>query len=260
MSLDFPVNPEYGEGCYRRRVLLLRRDEGCIEAALEDTNHAFALRVEHDRQRITAIRASAPRVPLDVCPGATAALQELVGTPLPGPTASLAATENPRQHCTHLFDLLDLALRHRHQEQPRRQLDVTIDDERDGVQAASVGCNGRETLSWQLRNGSIAAPARLAGQQLLGGGFGRWARQHLKTSELDAALLLQRGFLVAQARRYNLNATAGEGVTDDPIAAGVCYSFQPQRAAVAVRLPTVRDFSREPESLLADVTIPTSCN
>jgi len=49
---------------------------------VEDDPHAFAISLEHDGERVTAVAAEAHRYPLTTCIGATAALQSLVGAPL----------------------------------------------------------------------------------------------------------------------------------------------------------------------------------
>ena len=44
---NYPRNPDYGTGTYRRRIRLEQGD-GCVYGALEDTNHGFTVTVYHD--------------------------------------------------------------------------------------------------------------------------------------------------------------------------------------------------------------------
>ena len=46
---DYPLNPEYGEGCFRRHIRL-RASESEVLAELEDHHHAFRLTLQHDGQ------------------------------------------------------------------------------------------------------------------------------------------------------------------------------------------------------------------
>ena len=68
----------------------------------------------------------------------------------------------------------------------------------------------------------------------------------------EAAFALQKGYFVASARRYNLNAIAGEAANDArDYMYGACYTYTSPQIEKAVRLPdTVFDFNRAPEQLL----------
>lgn len=247
----FRINPDYGSGRYRRRILLRKSTDRPvnghglrIDAELEDCNHHFVLRVHHDERVITDIEASTPRIPFSTCPGAAGALRALIGHALPTYSGELALSGQPRQHCTHLFDLLELALNHRLREAELCRYDIVVEDERDGLQTAIVQRDDRPVHEWPVIQGQLQPPFSDSGQRLLGGGFGQWARQRFSGDALEAAHTLQRGYLVAQARRYDVDGGAGRSAADDPMPGGVCYTYQPEQAVNAIRLTnTVRDFS-----------------
>lgn len=76
----YPANPDYGNGIYRRRIVLARRSTR-VEARLEDSNHAFSLTLVHDGQHVTGVDGRALRYPLSTCPQAMTRLQKFVGLP-----------------------------------------------------------------------------------------------------------------------------------------------------------------------------------
>lgn len=242
------LNPDYGNGRFRRRIVLYRHPNpsgpGSLEAALEDCNHRFALQASHDGHIITHIAAESQRIPFSTCPGAADALQTLVGHALPSQPGDLARTGQPRQHCTHLFDLLELALLHRLRTADQCTWEVVVEDEHDGHEQATVYFDGRPVHDWSVLHGRLQAPVSPEEQRLIGGGFGRWASSRYQGLEREAAYVLQRGYFVAQARRFDVDAAAGRRASEDAMALGVCFTYQPERAVQAIRLnDTVRDFS-----------------
>ncbi len=78
---QFPVNPDYGKGIYRRRIVLTRQGNR-DEARLEDTHHGFSLILDHDRQHIIKVDEQALRYPLSTCLQAMTRLQDLIGLPI----------------------------------------------------------------------------------------------------------------------------------------------------------------------------------
>jgi hypothetical protein len=48
------TNPDYGSGVYRRRLQLLP-ERFAVTAELEDNNHGFRVRIEHDGQHVTQV-------------------------------------------------------------------------------------------------------------------------------------------------------------------------------------------------------------
>ena len=83
---DAFLNPNYGEGIFRRRIRLTAipgsGTQPDIFGELEDTQHGFRTRIEHDGEKVTAIHGDPVRYPVSTCPGALGPLQELVGVVL----------------------------------------------------------------------------------------------------------------------------------------------------------------------------------
>jgi hypothetical protein len=87
-------------------------------------------------------------------------------------------------------------------------------------------------------------------QASLMSGFYRWASPHYSGEQLEAAQVLQRGYCVSQARRYDFKNAAGEPASDDRMPQGSCYTYHHGVVENAVRTGAVRDLSNSPELLL----------
>ena len=170
---------------------------------MEDDPHAFAITLEHDGERVTAVSAVAHRYPLTTCNGATVALQSVVGAPLSASIIELKRHADARRNCTHLFDLAALAIAHVFRAGQERVYRIEIPDEVDGLTEARLDRDHGRVLTWSLQHGVITAPARYAGQRVLGG-FTSWAVANLAGEELEFALVLQRGYFVALSRIYDM--------------------------------------------------------
>lgn len=242
-----PRNPDFGSGVYRRRVRLLGQP-GLVLAEMEDCNHGFRCRLYHDGSRITAIEPEALRTPLTTCVGALQPIQAMVGTPLDIDSRQLARAMNPRSQCTHLYDLAALAIHHGLRGCPERIFDVAIPDE-DGIPTlATVTLNGTLLLSWTISEWVIKNEGPLHGRSL-GKGFSKWASEFYQGDERDGAFILQKGYFVSNARRYDINQLEGEAVTE--VSGIACYSYSPGIIETAVRTAdSTRDFTDTPEQLL----------
>ncbi len=248
---NYPPNPRYGQGVFRRRIRLENRP-GEVFGALEDTNHGFRVTVRHDGQVVTAIEAEPMRVPFTTCPGAVANLQRLVGCPIAGSAKELTMSAGASSNCTHLMDLTILAIRHAASPQPVRQWDVSVSDEReDADSVVSVARDGEQVFAWQARHFYISRPEALKGKPLYLG-FGRWASDYFDEEALEAAFIMQKGYFVAQARRFDLSAMAGEPAADSGKSMeGACYTYTRGVMEHGERTAeTTRDFSDSPENLL----------
>lgn len=245
----FP-NPEYGTGCYRRRVRLQHIDAQTVLAEMEDDQHGFRINLQHDGENITGIRSESLRIPMTTCGGAGQVLEQLAGVPLSDSPRSLAAHANPRSHCTHQYDLLGLAITHARRNTPSRQYDIAIHDEQDGIQCVTGEIDGVAVFGWQLRHHVIETPGVWQGVNVQKG-FAQWAEQHLTPDLFELALVVQRGMLVSTTRRVLIPPMAGMGLLDDPMTKGVCYSYSEPVIQRAIRRgDNHRDFSQTPEQLL----------
>ncbi|MBK7521748.1 MAG: DUF2889 domain-containing protein [Gammaproteobacteria bacterium] len=249
LALIAPLNRNYGSGCYRRAIRLVPTGSHLLEAALEDDAHAFALTLEHDGVRVTAIEGRAVRFPLSTCDGAVAPLRALVGALLGGTRPELNAHIDPRANCTHLHDLALLAVGHALRAEPECRYEICIPDAREGRTLATLERDGVRLLGWEMREGVIETPALYAGQAVLGG-FSSWARANLEPRELEHALMLQRGYMVAMSRRYDMAAGGRQSALLHGMHA-VCYSYSPGQVEHAYGIPGCRrDFTDAAGELL----------
>ena len=247
-------NPEYGSGVFRRRILLSRPSTNQIEAKLEDCNHGFSINLEHDGKKITAIKANAHRHPFNTCPAAIDALQQFVSCPLQADASTVRKTAKPDKNCTHLYDLVTLAMAHAKRPESQRLYDVTVPDEVDGVLTVKVSCDGNELHNWQIKNKHIIAPEHLAGKPMMKG-FYHWATSEFKDDRsgdmMEAADVLQRGFFVSHTRRLDLKNSAGRPATGDHMPDGSCHTYNADVVENAFQVEeAIRDFTESPELLL----------
>ncbi len=249
----FPLNPDFGRGCYRRRIRL-RALPGRVEAELEDSNHGLRCAIDHDGQRVTGVESETLRVPFSTCSGASEPLRALIGVELSLQPRAIAEAVNPRANCTHLYDLALLAIAHGHRNAgggpSSRNYELRVDDEHDGPSDAMVWLDGELIHHWCAADWTIASPAELSDKPLYKG-FAAWANDEFDGDAREAAFVLHKGYFVASARRYDLNAAAGQAATAHMYLPGVCHSYSPGIVEQAVRLEnSVRDFSDCPEQLL----------
>ncbi|MBI4985113.1 MAG: DUF2889 domain-containing protein [Rhodocyclales bacterium] len=242
------LNPNYGTGVFRRR-LRFSVGVGVVAVDMEDGNHAFRLRLLHDGQRVVDIAAEAIRYPYATCPETMAQLRELVGQPLVD-VALLRKLLVPRRNCTHLTDLALLAAKHAIEAGLQRQYDIAVDDEKDGITRARVECAGRLVHDWQIADYVITAPAAFAGKPMMRGFYG-WAAAAFGGMEVEAAVALQRGFFVAQSRRYLVEPYEDYPANVELVMEGSCYSYSNGVMERALRNPgSIRDFTHAEHLLL----------
>ena len=241
-------NPDYGSGVFRRR-LHWQAVPGCVAVALEDSNHGFRLRLRHDGRQITAVEAEPVRHPFTTCPEAVSNVQQVTGLAL-ADAAALRARLPQATNCTHLVDMALLAASHADDAGQARHYDIAVADERDGLTAARITCDGQAIHAWAIRNHAIETPAGLAGRPVMRG-FYAWAAAQFSGMELEAAQLLQRGYFVAQARRSVYLPVERYPASSDGMTIGACYSYNTGAVERALRIHgSVRDYSRSAERLL----------
>lgn len=248
---DYPLNPGYGSGLYRRRIRLVSRErEVCGE--LEDDCHGFRVVLRHDGRVVTAVTGDALRVPLSSCPGALAPLQALVGVALDASPQAILAQARPRNNCTHWYDLSLLALAHATRSERVRVYDVeVVDQAADGSAArAEVFLNGRSVHRWLLDRTTLVEPPEYAGRPALSG-FSAWAYAAFDGEAREAAFVLSKGVFVACSRLFDMSDIGGQPALQHTNMLGACYSYSPGVVETSFRNhDTVRDFSAVPEDLL----------
>jgi hypothetical protein len=211
---------------FHRRVELVG-DESTVTAAIEDFNHHFELTVTHDGSVVTAVSAEHVRAPWSQCPGAAAELQEMVGKPVGVRPASADAS----QHCTHLIDLVAVAVRFAGTVGHRRW-DAWIREWDQPVGSAVIERDDGLRLEWQVGMNQIHGPDPFTGHSL-GGRFTPWVLSTFDADVAEAALILRRAAWMAPSRGFDLDAFDTLGQTG--LGEGVCYATQPQRISIATR-------------------------
>jgi hypothetical protein len=244
-------NPNYGSGVFRRR-LHWRALPGRVEAALEDSNHGFRLCLRHDGSHIVAVEAEPVRYPFMTCPEAVRSVQHIVGLELGAVAAQRDSLPQPG-NCTHLIDMALLAAAHAGDAGSpitERFYDIAVTDECDGVTQARIECGGQKVHDWTIRAHTIEQPAELAGKPAMRG-FYAWAAQAFSGMPLEAAQALQRGYFVAQARRWSYEPIEQNPASTDGMPVGACYSYNTGAVERARRIKgSVRDYSKSSERLL----------
>jgi DUF2889 family protein len=228
------------DGIYRRQIDLRSPDERTVVGWLEDESHHFGITLVHDGERITDVRAAAPRHPWTTCPGAAEPLRSLVGLPLTPRCAALGSVVDMRLQCTHLFDLASLAIAHAHARREHRRYHGTVAPASDpGAQSgrlrATLYCDGRQVLFWELDDDRIVAPSPYAGRTIYHG-FRPWT-DTLDVEEAEHALVLRRVAFVSNGRKIRIEhlRNAAELGQD-----AVCHSFRPGVREIAVPVPNSR--------------------
>lgn len=249
-------NPNYGSGAFRRRVRWCAHDRQ-VETELEDSNHGFRLTLRHDGERITALDPLPIRFPFTTCPEAVRQIRALTGMAL-ADVAAIRARLPQADNCTHLVDLLLLALAHVADSGQACSYDITVMDEHDGLTAAQISSEGELLHDWQIRAHVITAPTGLAGKSAMRG-FWAWAAEKFqgRARDFEAAQLLQRGYFVAQARRWSYVPLARHPAIGDNMPRTACYSYSEVAVHRARRIHgSVRDLTQSADPLLQFVNPP----
>lgn len=215
---------------YRRRIRVETRD-GVTLAMLEDDIHALAVTLRHDGETVTAVETVVDRMPWTTCPGAAAKLAEtFTGVPL----AKVTARRDKKANCTHLHDLAVLAAAHAGKH-GGVFYEILVSDPVAGERILEVRRDGERMHRWIERDGCLTAPQWVAGETLLSL---RERINALEGAEREAARLLQWASLVAHGR--TMPPARQSNAAELP---PNCYTFQPERAARAIRNGPCHDFS-----------------
>jgi hypothetical protein len=243
----FLPNPDYGQGIYRRRIRM-RASSGEVRADLFDDYHDMACTLRHDGTAVTAVRADIRRAPFSTCPGAIAAVDELVGISLRTSRRHLYGDGRPQRNCTHIFDLAAFAINHAANAgegaEGGRVLDFIVPDLAGEGGWIEAHLDGEAIHRWRVGDDEmIIAPGEYAGRPMFGG-FARWAEGEFGGIALELALHLQKVVLVARGRRYMIGQESGNSIRDEPERIGACYSFSEPQFSIARPNPDyVRDFT-----------------
>lgn len=247
---NLPLNPNYGQGMFRRRILLRSAGQSVV-AELEDDHHALRITLTHDGATVKTIEPEFLRAAHSTCSEAGAVLGAVEGAALSDSPLAVNNYTDPRLNCTHLLDLLSVAITHASRGKRWRQYDITVWDEREGLTRFELQMNSTIKLAGHLKGEVFVDCPPFTGRRI-NGGFTRWASQALGPEDLEAALMVQRGYLVSLARRYDFDSLAGVRTSAFSHMVGTCHVFQPGIIERGIRLAgVIRDFSDCPEKMLA---------
>ena len=248
-----PPNPSYGTGVFRRRIRLTKSEDSVL-GELEDSSHAFKIRLSFNEQTITDVSADAIRYPMTTCPGAVQPLRQFIDMPLGLKSGEITKRINPRIQCTHLFDLTVLAYAHIARDETKRVYDITLPDDTETATALplQVFQNGELVLSWMVKKWQVIEPTALAGNRM-GAGFSKWIAAAFGDDEQQKewAWLAQKGNLVSEARTFDINALAGTRNFVGEHMVGICHTYsEAEIGSAAHTYNSFIDFSDTAEDLL----------
>ncbi len=221
-----------------RRRFRITPHVGRICCEVEDDYHCMRVTIEHDGTVATGVDAHMRRSPWTTCPGAQ---EELRATFTGLPLADFAARRAAKANCTHLYDLALLAASHVADTAPL-VYDILVSDPLAGERHAELRRDGRPVLAWTEADFGIVAPEALAGKSLWD--LRSWI-DGLEPPMQEAAKLLRWGNILANGRQIPLEQQSDAGNMPPN-----CFTFQPERAAVARRVGEIRDFSDGPDAPL----------
>ncbi|MEQ8841005.1 MAG: hypothetical protein RIB98_08490 [Acidimicrobiales bacterium] len=242
----------YGEGIYRRRILVRLDGDRCW-GELEDDFHHFRVELHHDENEVVDVIGAGVRSPWTACLDAGRPLQAMVGTPLTTGPLALSALD-ARQNCTHMFDLAGLVVTHAARGVDGDRLyDMAVDDQRGEARErhARLWRDGTAVLEWHLHERTVIGPAEWVDAPLWQG-FIPWAGRELDDDLGEAAVALRRACDISAGRQQDLDDVANAAELLH-VMSGICHAFQPAVAPVALRRKgSGRDFTDHEDLLLAD--------
>ena len=234
-----------GANIFVRSLALVTTEPGVLALAMEDTAHAFQLTLSYQHDRITGVYGTWERHPLSSCGGAPIALQEMVGLPLSDDLFDVARQADRRLQCTHMYDMLCLAILHAHRRREDRRYDVLIRAPVNGLVTGTLTCNGRTVLELALEDyHRIIRPERWQGVSV-SKGFMPWVKENVSPEEHEYHFMMQKGLFLARAQKQNAGFTAGTRAVLSGMPVGTCFGSQPERYANSVKLATARRFTEE---------------
>jgi hypothetical protein len=238
------MRPEGAVGAYRRAVRITGRTDE-IQAEMADDFHHFAVTIGHDGAVIRSIAVESHRSPWVTCPLAAKALDALVGQRLDG---GGLARESRSQGCTHMLDLVALALDHAQRGTAHRDYRIEIEVQPDKSLRCRLERDGEALFDWRVRDDVIVG-GPLDGLALKP--LAKTAADRLSPDDLEAAMALRRAIHISGARGIDLDKASHAGLSGAGPA--TCYTLLPENRPLALRqLGASRDFYAEGVWPLAD--------
>ncbi len=232
---------------YRRQIRLESNAPGVVLAALEDPAHHVRVTLTFADDVVRSVTGEVVRLPWSTCPGAAEGLRSLVGAPLTTSLRSLRSLYEPSLHCTHFFDLTQLALAHAAARRTERWYEV-ISWTTGPTKHARLRRDGHLVFDWTIEDGRINQPEAFAGVEL-GQGFLRWCTDNLDDDTAEAAFVLRRAASMSMIAGLPMDSFAV--AADSGLQPGVCFTAQPQRIQIATRhVGSMRDYSESSDGML----------
>jgi hypothetical protein len=245
---NMPARSAYGDGVFVRSLAIRSPSPGKVSLAMEDLVHAFTIDFEHDGDVVKSVHATWVRRPLSSCGGATDALTAMVGCRLADNVFEIARYTDASQQCTHLHDMLCLAITHAHERRPDCRYDLVVPDSVDGTQVATLSRDGRALLEFEVADyRRIVNPEACRGLDVLKG-FMSWVRANVPKQQHEYYVMMQRGLLVARGQQIDMESLVGQRARLSGPPDGTCFGSQPERYREAVRVGVLRRFNRETAS------------
>ncbi|MEY4160750.1 MAG: hypothetical protein RLZZ136_1371 [Pseudomonadota bacterium] len=228
---------------FRRRILI-EPAVGVVTAELEDDYHRMVVSLTHCDGVVSQVASEMKRAPWTTCPGAMLKLQQtFTGVPL----ATFVAQGDRPHNCTHLYDLAIFAAAH-HADDAPVAYDIFVSDPVDAGRQAQLWRDGALLLDWVMEQDRFTMPAALAGLRITE--IGGWIAEQDKAVQ-EAARILRWAAIVALGRQMDMPAH----MSGEAFAQGNCFTFQPETAKQATRLPNADiDFSAPGMEPMADRT------
>lgn len=231
---------------YRRSTRVDAYDN-TVTAEMEDDFHHFRVSLSHDGHSITSIVGDSVRFPWSTCGRESEnKIRELKGLGLDALYKQLSAEER-YSHCTHLFDLVQLAINHAVKAPSTRLFQVAITLTPSlGVFKAELKRDSSDLFLWDIENGTITNPAPYSGLTI--SGLAPWVRAHQSPEMIEAVLILQRAIHVSLGKIFDWSSASKASEMNLP---PTCHAFQPINASRGLRVSdNIRDFSASFDSML----------
>ena len=224
----YPLNPRYGQGLFRRRIVRSAAGRRASATLLDDF-HEMEVALTVENGVIVGADGTMARYPKTTCPGACAALGALRGLG----AEELRASVDRGGQCTHLFDLATLVLPwflsldagKAGLGERRQVIEIAVTDrDTDQRQRLELTVDGTTTLVWELCDEAIVEPVEHAGRELFKS-YGRWVYQTFAPQDADLWRMAQMAVFVARGRQHVLDGPELHQLTQETIRRGACFSY-----------------------------------
>jgi hypothetical protein len=240
-----PPRRTYGDGVFVRSLAIRRVSPGKISLAMEDPVHAFTIEFEHTDDVVKSVDVTWVRSPFSSCGGASNALTAMVGCKLEDNVFDVARYTEASHQCTHLHDMLCLAVTHAYERRPDYRYDLVVPDSVRGTQVATLSRDGQVLLHFEVEDyRRVIEPEACRGLDVRKG-FMSWVRANVPGAQQEHYVMMQRGLFVARSQQVDLESLVGQRALPFGPPVGVCFGSQPKRYGDAMRVSVPRRFNRE---------------